>query len=95
MHTYAVSGDLLMSWSDDRFKSTFHRVQTPRDPTVDYFGSRYSMAYFNQPTKKCQVQGPLKKYPSVSSSDFIQAAIKRNYAALEARKALDRTLQAS
>ncbi|KAI1124538.1 oxoglutarate/iron-dependent oxygenase [Nemania abortiva] len=83
-------GDLLMSWSDDRFKSTFHRVRTPRDPSVDYFGSRYSMAYFNQPIKSCQIQGPLKKYPVVSGSEFIQAAIQRNYAALEARKALDR-----
>ncbi|KAI3325024.1 oxoglutarate/iron-dependent oxygenase [Xylariaceae sp. AK1471] len=83
-------GDLLMSWSDDRFKSTFHRVKTPRDPTVDYFGSRYSMAYFNQPIKNCRIQGPLKKYPAVSGSEFIQAAIKRNYAALEARKAMDR-----
>ncbi|KAI1422150.1 oxoglutarate/iron-dependent oxygenase [Xylaria sp. FL1777] len=86
-------GDLLMSWSDDRFKSTFHRVRTPRDPTVDYFGSRYSMAYFNQPVKTCQIQGPLKKYPVVSGSEFIQAAIKRNYAALEARKAMNRNLK--
>lgn len=77
------SGDLLMSWSDDRFKSTFHRVRTPRDPAVDYFGPRYSMAYFNQPIKSCQIQGPLKKYPAVSGADFIQAAIRRNYAALE------------
>ncbi|KAI1192020.1 oxoglutarate/iron-dependent oxygenase [Nemania serpens] len=76
-------GDLLMSWSDDRFKSTFHRVRTPRDPAVDYFGPRYSMAYFNQPIKSCQIQGPLKKYPAVSGADFIQAAIRRNYAALE------------
>ncbi|KAI1284478.1 oxoglutarate/iron-dependent oxygenase [Xylaria sp. FL0933] len=84
-------GDLLMSWSDDRFKSTLHRVRTPRDPTVDYFGPRYSMAYFNQPVKSCRIQGPLKKYPAVSASEFIQAAIKRNYAALEARKAMDET----
>ncbi|KAI0540053.1 oxoglutarate/iron-dependent oxygenase [Xylaria digitata] len=83
-------GDLLMSWSDDRFKSNFHRVRTPRDPTVDYFGPRYSMAYFNQPIKSCQVQGPLKKYPVVSGAEFIQAAVQRNYAALEAIKAMGR-----
>ncbi|KAI0914041.1 oxoglutarate/iron-dependent oxygenase [Ustulina deusta] len=88
-------GDLLMSWSDDRFKSTFHRVKTPRDPAVDYFGPRYSMAYFNQPVKSCRIQGPLKKYPAVSGSEFIQAAIKRNYAALEARKAMDQKLENS
>ncbi|KAI1312776.1 oxoglutarate/iron-dependent oxygenase [Xylaria venustula] len=86
-------GDLLMSWSDDRFKSTLHRVRTPRDPVVDYFGPRYSMAYFNQPIKSCRIQGPLKKYPTVTADEFMQAAIKRNYAALEARKALDRNLE--
>ncbi|KAI0398256.1 oxoglutarate/iron-dependent oxygenase [Xylariaceae sp. FL0594] len=78
-------GDLLMRWSDDRFKSTLHRVRTPRDPAIDNFGPRYSMAYFNQPTKQCRVQGPLGKYPPVSAADFIQDAIRRNYAALEAR----------
>ncbi|KAI0408255.1 oxoglutarate/iron-dependent oxygenase [Xylaria palmicola] len=83
-------GDLLMSWSDDRFKSTLHRVRTPRDPAVDYFGPRYSMAYFNQPVKDCQIQGPLKKYPVITGAEFIQAAIKRNYAALVARRAMDR-----
>ena len=42
-------GDLLMSWSDDRFRSTFHRVKTPVDREKDYFGERYSLAFFNQP----------------------------------------------
>ncbi len=40
-------GDLLMSWSDDRFKSTFHRVKAPSEPD-DYYGERYSIAFFNQ-----------------------------------------------
>ncbi|OTA94613.1 hypothetical protein M434DRAFT_394546 [Hypoxylon sp. CO27-5] len=79
-------GDLLMSWSDDRFKSTFHRVKTPTDPTVDYYGPRYSMAYFNQPCTDCEIQGPLKKYPMVTGSEFTKAAMKRNYDALEAKK---------
>ncbi|KAK3112056.1 hypothetical protein LTR53_012077, partial [Teratosphaeriaceae sp. CCFEE 6253] len=35
-------GDLLMSWSDDRFKSTFHRVKAPSEPD-DYYGPRYSI----------------------------------------------------
>lgn len=33
-------GDLLMSWSDDRFKSTFHRVKAPSEPD-DFYGERY------------------------------------------------------
>ncbi|KAI1390744.1 Clavaminate synthase-like protein [Hypoxylon trugodes] len=78
-------GDLLMSWSDDRFKSTFHRVKTPTDPSSDCYGDRYSMAYFNQPDASCEIQGPLKKYPKVTGSEFTRAAMKRNYDALEAR----------
>ncbi|KAH6649152.1 hypothetical protein BKA67DRAFT_662069 [Truncatella angustata] len=83
-------GDLLMSWSDDRFKSTFHRVKTPTDPEVDYYGPRYSMAYFNQPCTDCQIQGPSKKYPMVTGSQFTEAAMKRNFAALEAKKELNK-----
>ncbi|KAI1853431.1 hypothetical protein JX265_012722 [Neoarthrinium moseri] len=83
-------GDLLMSWSDDRFKSTFHRVKTPTDPAVDYYGPRYSLAYFNQPNTDCQIQGPLKKYPMVTGSQFTEAAMKRNFAALEAKKAANK-----
>lgn len=76
---------MLMSWSDDRFKSTFHRVKTPTNPAVDYYGPRYSMAYFNQPNTDCEIQGPLKKYPMVTGSEFTKAAMKRNYDALQAR----------
>jgi isopenicillin N synthase-like dioxygenase len=57
-------GDLLMSWSDDRFKSTFHRVKAPSEEG-DYWGDRYSIAFFNQPCADCEIQGPKKKYPMV------------------------------
>jgi isopenicillin N synthase-like dioxygenase len=77
------SGDMLMSWSDDRFKSTYHRVKTPVDPAVDYFGPRYSLAFFNQPNADCKIQGPLKKYPVVTGAEFTQMAMKRNYEALQ------------
>lgn len=76
-----------MSWSDDRFKSTFHRVKTPTDPAVDYFGPRYSLAFFNQPNTDCEIQGPLKKYPMITGQQFNEAAMRRNYAALAAKKA--------
>jgi isopenicillin N synthase-like dioxygenase len=79
-------GDLLMSWSDDRFKSTFHRVKTPSDPEVDYYGPRYSMAFFNQPCTDVEIQGPLKKYPMVTGREFTQAAMNRNFAALKAKR---------
>ncbi|KAJ5547680.1 hypothetical protein N7513_004914 [Penicillium frequentans] len=75
-------GDLLMSWSDDRFKSTFHRVKAPCE-SGDYFGDRYSIAYFNQPCKDALIQGPLKKYPMVTGAQFTDNAMKRNFAALQ------------
>ncbi|GLA15508.1 hypothetical protein AnigIFM62618_002049 [Aspergillus niger] len=75
-------GDLLMSWSDDRFKSTFHRVKAPSEPG-DYFGDRYSIAYFNQPCKDALIQGPKKKYPLVTGEQFNANAMKRNFAALQ------------
>ncbi|OKL61459.1 hypothetical protein UA08_03079 [Talaromyces atroroseus] len=75
-------GDLLMSWSDDRFKSTFHRVKAPCEPG-DYYGDRYSIAYFNQPCTDSTIQGPLKKYPMVTGQQFTENAMKRNFAALQ------------
>lgn len=79
-------GDLLMSWSDDRFKSTFHRVRAPMDPETDYYGPRYSIAFFNQPCSSCTIQGPLNKYPAVTGEEFTRCAMNRNFAALKAKK---------
>lgn len=71
-------GDLLMSWSDDRFKSTFHRVKAPCE-AEDFYGERYSIAYFNQPRKSAKIQGPLKKYPMVTGEEFTRNAMQRNF----------------
>lgn len=75
-------GDLLMSWSDDRFKSTFHRINASCEP-ADYSGDQYSIAYFNQPCKDSLIQGPLKKYPMVTGAQFTESAMKRNFAVLQ------------
>ncbi|KAF2732399.1 oxidoreductase domain-containing protein [Polyplosphaeria fusca] len=75
-------GDLLMSWSDDRFKSTFHRVKAPSEPH-DYYGERYSIAFFNQPCRDAKIQGPLKKYPLVTGEEFTRNAMTRNYKAIQ------------
>ena len=85
-------GDLLMSWSDDRFKSTFHRVKAPSEPD-DYYGERYSIAFFNQPCRDCEIQGPLKKYPMVTGEEFTRAAMNRNFAALQ-KKIGDKKVEA-
>ncbi|CZT49400.1 uncharacterized protein RSE6_10241 [Rhynchosporium secalis] len=80
-------GDLWMSWSDDRFKSTFHRVKTPVHVEKDYFGPRYSMAFFNQPCTDAVIQGPGMNYSAVTGKEFTQAAMAWNYMALNERKA--------
>ncbi|KAH7122044.1 hypothetical protein B0J13DRAFT_612294 [Dactylonectria estremocensis] len=71
-------GDLLMSWSDDRFKSTFHRVKAPEEDG-DYYGERYSIAFFNQPSKDTLIQGPNKKYPMVTGEQFTANAMELHY----------------
>lgn len=74
-----------MSWSDDRFKSTFHRVKAPCEPD-DYYGERYSIAFFNQPCRDALIQGPLKKYPLVTGEEFTRNAMNRNFRALEMKR---------
>jgi isopenicillin N synthase-like dioxygenase len=71
-----------MSWSDDRFKSTFHRVKAPSE-SDDYYGERYSIAFFNQPCRDAKIQGPLKKYPMVTGEEFTKNAMSRNYQAIQ------------
>jgi isopenicillin N synthase-like dioxygenase len=79
-------GDLLMSWSDDRFKSTLHRVKAPCEQG-DFYGERYSIAFFNQPRKSTQIQGPKKKYPVLTGEEFTRNAMQRNFkAVLEAKE---------
>ncbi|KAK8078390.1 leucoanthocyanidin dioxygenase [Apiospora saccharicola] len=78
-------GDLLMSWSDDRFKSTFHRVKAPCGDPGDNYGERFSIAFFNQPCKDALIQGPLKKYPLVTGEEFNARAMSKHFAALQAK----------
>lgn len=56
-------GDQLMRWSDDVFKSNFHRVKMPSKDMSQ--GPRYSIAFFNQARSKTVIQGPLQKYPPI------------------------------
>jgi isopenicillin N synthase-like dioxygenase len=52
----------------------------------DYYGERYSMAFFNQPCADAEIQGPLKKYPMITGRQFTANAMQRNFAALKAKK---------
>ncbi|KAM0753913.1 putative oxidoreductase [Meredithblackwellia eburnea MCA 4105] len=78
-------GDQLMRSSDDKLKSTFHRVTCPRPG--EYQGDRYSIGFFQQSRKSASLQGPLKAYPPITGAEFIAQAMKRNYdAALKSAK---------
>ncbi|KAJ3994175.1 hypothetical protein F5050DRAFT_1576158 [Lentinula boryana] len=62
-------GDMLMAWSDDRFKSLYHRVKAPRPD--GNLKARNSMAYFNQPRPHILIESPTKKYEALSASQYI------------------------
>jgi len=72
-------GDMLMRWSDDRLKSTLHRVQYPSSDNDLSCSDRYSMAYFMQANKSAVVQGPLGKYEPITAADYLQMRIRSNY----------------
>ncbi|KAM0791879.1 hypothetical protein ACM66B_004134 [Microbotryomycetes sp. NB124-2] len=74
-------GDQLMRWSDDKLKSTFHRVRAPSRARNEYMGPRYSIGFFNQARKSAVIQGPLKRYPEINGAEFIAQAMNRNFAA--------------
>ncbi|WVW84412.1 hypothetical protein I302_106446 [Kwoniella bestiolae CBS 10118] len=69
-------GDQLMRWSDDRLKSTYHRVRLPEG--AESQGARYSIAFFNQARTDSIIQGPEKKYPPITGGQFIAEAMAKN-----------------
>jgi isopenicillin N synthase-like dioxygenase len=73
-------GDMLMRWSDDKLKSTLHRVCMPGPE--DYQGSRYSIGFFCQANKEVIIQGPLKKYDPISAGDYQTLRVSANFAKL-------------
>lgn len=78
-------GDMLMSWSDDKFKSNFHRVRTPK--LHENQKSRYTIAWFNQANENVVIQGPEKKYPATTGKEYIVEAMRKNFARLLETKA--------
>ena len=75
-------GDMLMRWSDDRLKSTLHRVQCPSASNNIPFSDRYSIAYFAQANKAAGVQGELGTYPPITAEDYLQMRIRSNYSSI-------------
>ena len=71
-------GDMLMRWSDDKLKSTLHRVRMPKPDEAR--GPRYSMAFFCQANKDKVIQGPDKKYEPITARDYLLQRINANFA---------------
>ncbi|CEL94460.1 unnamed protein product [Vitrella brassicaformis CCMP3155] len=70
-------GDMLKRWSDDRLKSTWHRVRLPREG--EYMGPRYSIAFFTQANYSAVIQGPGKAYPAITAGEFQLQRINNSY----------------
>lgn len=78
-------GDMLMSWSDDKLKSNFHRVRMPLPG--ESHGDRYTIVWFNQANTDVIIQGPEEKYPPLTGKEFIENAMKRNFERLQLKQA--------
>lgn len=78
-------GDLLMRWTNDRFKSTLHRVGNPRHGAG---ARRLSIAYFVAPTydsvieclPTCVAAGETPKYPPITVANYRNARFARTAA---------------
>lgn len=70
-------GDMLMRWSDDKLKSTLHRVRMPNKEESNK--ARYSMAFFCQANKNQLIQGPEKKYEAITARDYLRHRIQANF----------------
>ena len=78
-------GDCLQRWTNDKFRSTSHRVTLP--PGANSAGDRYSVAYFAKPNRT-QSAGVLPhfiqagvppKYKDISVWEYNQEKLLRTY----------------
>jgi len=86
--TFVVNiGDLMARWTNDRWISTLHRVQTP--PTTDYGRRRISLPFFCQPNydtvveclPTCRDSGATARYGPITSGQNMTAKTIRSFAA--------------
>jgi isopenicillin N synthase-like dioxygenase len=71
-------GDMLMRWSDDKLRSTLHRVAMPKGSRN--FDDRHSMAFFCQANSRQTIYGPEGKYPPISAREYLRQRIATNSA---------------
>jgi len=76
-------GDLMQRWTNDRWKSTLHRVTVPpRD--IGRSARRQSIAFFHQPNwdaeiaciETCLAPGETAKYAPVGSGDYLASKFR-------------------
>lgn len=80
--TFVINiGDLMARWTNDRYKSTLHRVINPSG------AERYSMPFFVEPNfetevtafESCLSEGEAPKYDKVRSGDWIMSRFAATY----------------
>jgi isopenicillin N synthase-like dioxygenase len=80
-------GDLMARWTNDRWRSTFHRVINP-PPELAASSRRLSLVYFHQPNfdarieclPSCIAPGEQPKYAPTTSGEHLVAQLARIYA---------------
>ncbi|ENX58603.1 hypothetical protein F902_03004 [Acinetobacter higginsii] len=70
-------GNMLMRWSDDQLPSNFHRVKNPE--ADEYQGARYSFAFFCQANEDVLIASPQKKYPAITTKEYLKQRISANF----------------
>ncbi len=76
-------GDLMQRWTNDRWKSTLHRVAVP-PPSPGRPTRRQSIAFFHQPNwdasiaciETCLAPGEHPQYPPIGSGDYLAAKFR-------------------
>ena len=75
-------GDMLARWTNDRYRATMHRVQSPRDQ------DRYSVPTFVNPSydtvveclPSCLGEGEQPKHPTTTSGAYLQSRFDETFA---------------
>lgn len=79
------TGDLMERWSNNKFRSTKHRVHLPEPDQANKH--RYSMAFFCQPNPDtivsclptCQNQDNPAHYPPIQSGEYLLERLRATY----------------